>query len=92
MNKNIEDLVSKVNILDTHAMILWQIRDSRTLSIEMEKINKLIPSNCDELLEVEVRSLYEIANSLSNDELEEIIRNVNPGIIRMNLRNIQKEK
>lgn len=91
MNK-LNLLIEEVNILESHSMILFTIRDSKSSSYTMQKISELIDPDCEQELENKCRELYSLAESLDLSTLEEVIRKINPGFIRMNLRNIYKNK
>lgn len=92
----LQRLIVSINILDTYQGILFTIKDSKSKSNEMNMILNIIPDEkyVDETLEANLSILYDWAQNTdtTRDNLESVIRIINPGMIRMNLRTIYRNK
>ena len=90
----LERLINSINILDTYQQIFFAIRDSKGISREMNDILNTLPEEdyVDKTLEENLSILYDWGRDATKDNLDTVIRKINPGMMRMNLRAIYKSK
>lgn len=92
MDDKTTKLVGEFNVLDTHAMILYIISESKSFSFEMEGVKKLINPDCQDKLELKEIELFALSHGMNVIELAEVIGSVNTGFIRSELRTIWRTK
>ena len=97
--QELDKLIYATNLLDTKENILWIIRDSKSLDIQTDEILEVLDVNGRESLEKlseELKEhqtfLYEYCKGSPPSVVDYVIRNVNPGMMRANLREIYKER
>lgn len=90
----LERLINAINILDTYQQIFFAIRDAKNKSDEMNSILNILPeeSYVDKNFDAYTLALYNWAWDTTKENLATVIRKINPGLIRMNLRDIYKSK
>lgn len=88
MNQELHDLVQTVNLYSFYCDVQFNYEDAK-IKNKREIIGEfldLIPEKCTEIAEIFEKQLYKVCEELSDEELEEVIRALTPGLIRSNCR------